>query len=78
MKVSLKLLGPLKYPSGDRSPELELRRGVSVGRILKEALRYNDRELELIQVVKDGKAVSLDDKIDEDTTLQVILRLGGG
>ncbi len=74
----MELLGPLKDVNGDRAPELKLRRGVSVRRILKKMLRYNDRELKLIQVVKDGKTVSLDDRITEDATLQVILRLGGG
>lgn len=78
MKIRLKLIGPLRLPPQGHAAEFECRKGTRVRTLLTRALSYSAKELRFIQIIRDGRTVNLDEKLTEDSELQIIMRLGGG
>jgi len=78
MKVRLRLIGPLKLPPQGRIVESQVKKGTKLRIILGRMLKYTPEELEYIQIIRDGRAVHLDEVITEDIELQITMRLGGG
>lgn len=78
IKVSLELNGPLKLPPSGRTAEGDFTPPVKVSEAISTLLGYAPGQSRFLLVSRDGESLGLGRELEEDSTLQVFLRLGGG
>ncbi len=78
IKVTLELNGPLKLPPSGRTVEGNFTPPVKASEVISALLGYAPGQSRFLLVTRGGESLGLDRDLEEDSTLRVFLRLGGG
>ena len=76
-QLSVRFAGPVRRPWAEAERRLTVDDGTTVGDLLL-SLGYTETELGQLYIASNGRDIALKTVLEEGTTLDVILRVGGG
>ena len=77
MKIKVEFVGAIDTGSYEQIADFDVSKGQTIGEFLK-GLHFNPAHIKFIQVVKNGKRASHNDKLKANDKLDLMLMVGGG
>ncbi|MDD5092260.1 MAG: MoaD/ThiS family protein [Candidatus Wallbacteria bacterium] len=77
MKITVEFVGAIDSGPYERMHEFEIDSGASAGAFLA-GLHFHSRQVEFIQVVRDGKRLNHSAELQDGDNIQLMIPVGGG